>query len=104
MRIVKTGNHDFSDVLRGTLLLASLPVFIAGAAEQGSRPKPDVVEVPAMGQSPWVANVFQSTLVLERGKPLNIRGWADPGEKVIVRIKTKNRVPLGHRLEPQHQP
>ena len=47
-------------------------------------PKEDVVEVPAIGQGLCVANVFQSNMVLQRDKPLNIWGWADPGEEVIV--------------------
>ena len=47
-------------------------------------PKEDVVEVPAIGQGLCVANVFQSNMVLQRDKPLNIWGWAEPGEEVTV--------------------
>ena len=47
-------------------------------------PKEDVVEVPAIGQCLCVANVLQSNMVLQRDTPLNIWGWADPGEEVTV--------------------
>ena len=41
------------------LLLASLAVMSAGAAEKKDMPKKDVVEVPAIGQGLCVANAFQ---------------------------------------------
>jgi len=66
------------------LLLASLTWLAAGAAEKKAMPKEDVVEVPAIGPSLCVANVFQSNMVLQRDKPLNIWGWADRGEEVTV--------------------
>ena len=67
-----------------TALLASLAGMTAVAAERKEMPKEDVVEVPAIRQGLCVANVFQSNMVLQRDKPLNIRGWADPGEEVTV--------------------
>ena len=66
------------------LLLAFLAAVAAGAAEQKAMPKEDVVEVPAISSGLCVANVFQSNMVLQREKPLNIWGWADPGEEVTV--------------------
>ena len=66
------------------MLLAILAVVAAGAAAEKPMPKEDVVEVPAIGQGLCVANVFQSNMVLQRDKPLNIWGWADPGEEVTV--------------------
>ena len=47
-------------------------------------PKQDVVDVPAIGQGLCVSNVFQTNTVLQREKPLNIWGWAEPGEEVTV--------------------
>lgn len=47
-------------------------------------PKADVVDVPAIGQGLCVSNAFQTNMVLQRDKPLNIWGWADPGEAVTV--------------------
>ena len=66
------------------ILLASLSGVAANAAEKKDMPKADVVEVPAISQGLCVANVFQSNMVLQRDKPLNIWGWADPGEEVTV--------------------
>ena len=66
------------------ILLAILAAVAAGAAEQKAMPNADVVEVPAIGPGLCVANVFHSNMVLQRDKPLNIWGWAEPGEKVAV--------------------
>jgi len=66
------------------LLLALLAGLAAVAAEKKDMPKADVVEVTAIGQGLCVANVFQSNMVLQRDKPLNIWGWAEPGEEVTV--------------------
>ena len=78
---MNTQQRSRLDVL---LLLAGMLVSIAGAAEQKAMPKQDVVEVPAIGPGLCVANVFQSNMVLQRDKPLNIWGWADPGETVTL--------------------
>lgn len=66
------------------LLLASLGGVAAFAAQERAMPKQDVVDVPAIGSGLCVANVFQSNMVLQRDKPLNIWGWAEPGEEVTV--------------------
>jgi sialate O-acetylesterase len=61
-----------------------LAVTVTALAADKAMPKEDVVDVPAIGKGLCVANVFQSNMVLQRDKPLNIWGWAEPGEKVIV--------------------
>jgi sialate O-acetylesterase len=66
------------------MLVAILAVSAVGAAAEKPMPKEDVVEVPAIGPGLCVANVFQSHMVLQRDKPLNIWGWADPGEEVTI--------------------
>lgn len=70
--------------LNCVILLAGLTALPANAAEKKAMPRADVVEVPAIGPGLCVANVFQSNMVLQRDKPLNIWGWAEPGEKVVV--------------------
>ncbi|MEQ8787257.1 MAG: hypothetical protein RIC55_13210 [Pirellulaceae bacterium] len=47
-------------------------------------PREDVVDVPAIGEGLCVSNVFQSNMVLQRDKPINVWGWAEPGEQVTV--------------------
>jgi sialate O-acetylesterase len=47
-------------------------------------PREDVVDVPAIGEGLCVSNVFQTNMVLQRDKPINVWGWADPGEQVTV--------------------
>jgi sialate O-acetylesterase len=67
------------------LLVQVLSVGMVEAAPgKEPMPKRDVVEVPAIGQGLCMANVFQSNMVLQRDKTLNIWGWADAGEKVEV--------------------
>ena len=66
------------------LLLMHLAGLAAFAAEKKDMPKADVVDVPAIDQGLCVGNAFQSNMVLQRDKPLNIWGWAEPGEEVTV--------------------
>ena len=58
--------------------------FCCGIAHAQNMPREDVVEVPAIGKGLCVSNVFQTNMVLQRDKPLNIWGWAEPGEEVTV--------------------
>jgi len=71
-----------------TLPCLLLALFIGGITNAADRkkamPEEDVVDFPAVGQGLCVSNIFQGNMVLERDKPLNIWGWADPGEEVIV--------------------
>jgi len=64
--------------------LAGGAAIAASAPDRKQMPKEDVVDVPAIGQGLCVSNAFQTNMVLQRGKPLNIWGWAQPGEAVIV--------------------
>ena len=50
----------------------------------GKMPQEDVVQIPAIGQGLCVSNIFQTNMVLQRNKSINIWGWAAPGEKVTV--------------------
>lgn len=68
----------------GVILATGLAGAAAFAAQERAMPKQDVVDVPAIGTGLCVANVFQSNMVLQRDKPLNIWGWAEPGEEVAV--------------------
>ena len=62
--------------------------FYGGVAEsqQNREPMPraDVIDVPAIGEGLCVSNVFQSNMVLQRDRPINVWGWAEPGEQVTV--------------------
>lgn len=60
-------------------------------------PREDVVEVPAVGKGLCVSNVFQTNMVLQRGKPVSVWGWADVGEKVIVTFDDKKQVATAHQ-------
>lgn len=49
-------------------------------------PKADVIEFPAIGEGLCLHHLFQSNMVLQRDKPLNLWGWAAPGEQVNVTV------------------
>ena len=70
----------FSCVLLGVLCRGT----VCAQQAQEQMPREDVVQVPAIGQGLCVSNIFQTNMVLQREKPLNIWGWADPGEEVTV--------------------
>lgn len=89
-RLFESGNlHPFMSLKRklfaiSAMLLVGLVGLTPVAAPKKEMPRADVVEVPAIGQGMCVANLFQSNMVLQRDKPLNIWGWAEPGETVTV--------------------
>jgi sialate O-acetylesterase len=39
----------------------------------------------------WMPSVFSDNMVLQRGKPVPVWGWADPGEKVTVTFSGKKK-------------
>ena len=53
-------------------------------AANGKLPKENVIDVPAVGEGLSLHNLFQSNMVLQRGKPVSVWGWAEPGERVTV--------------------
>ena len=74
-------------------LLNVLPVLLVAAiaslglaAEMKKMPPRDVIEVPSVGDGLCVHNLFQTNMVLQRDKPIAIRGWAAAGEKVTVTL------------------
>lgn len=64
-----------------SVMFASV-VPIAAFAEP--LPREDVIEIPAIDDGLCVSNVFQSNMVLQRDKPIQLWGWAEPGEEVSV--------------------
>ena len=66
-----------------TLVALAASVALANGQKK-DMPRKDVVEVPAIGEGLCVHNLFQSNMVLQRDKPIQIWGWANPGEKVSV--------------------
>ena len=71
--------------LSSIVLLGAFSCGLVLGQERDSRmPRRDVVDVPAIGDDLCVSNVFQSNMVLQRGKPVAIWGWAHAGEDVTV--------------------
>lgn len=70
------------------LLFSCGSLATAGAPAQ--LPDADVIDVPAIAEGLCVSNLFQSHMVLQRGEPVALWGWADPGEEVTVEF-------AGHR-------
>ena len=66
------------------LLFLSVTCLPSLMSQKKDMPREDVVEVPAIGEGLCVHNLFQSNMVLQRDKPIQIWGWANPGEKVSV--------------------
>ena len=68
-------------ILAACLWLAAFAVHPLHAA---TMPREDVVDAPAIGEGLCLHNLFQSNMVVQRGKPIVVRGWATPGEQVTV--------------------
>jgi len=69
------------------IMLSGLVAFIiadcVGAAEKLEQGK-DRIDTPAIGEGLCVHNLFQSNMVIQREKPIQVWGWAEPGENVTV--------------------
>ncbi|MEM7454302.1 MAG: hypothetical protein AAF456_08090 [Planctomycetota bacterium] len=67
-----------------------LPVIVftvvttPGIACAWQMPREDVIDIPARSDGLCVSNLFQSNMVIQREKPINIWGWAAPKEQVEV--------------------
>ena len=68
-----------------------LITLVNSSAFAQKMPKENVIDVPAIGKKLCVHNLFQSNMVLQRGKQVPIWGWADPGEKVTVQFAGQER-------------
>ncbi len=68
-----------------TLVIGALSLLPIVLSAQNSLPRgEDVIDHPAVGEGLSLHNLFQSNMVLQRDKPIRIRGWATAGEKVTV--------------------
>ena len=70
------------------LVLIWLPDLLS---QKMPMPKEDVIEVPAIGDGLCVHNLFQSNMILQRDKPIEIWGWTKPGEVVRVLFAGKSK-------------
>lgn len=71
-------------------LVALLVLSVAGAEEKLVNGK-DRIDVPAIADGLCLHNLFQSGMVIQRDKPIRIRGWAEPGENVSVTFGEKTQ-------------
>lgn len=71
-------------------LLAWCVAFGLHAADHLEKGK-DRIDTPAIGSGLCVHNLFQSNMVLQRDRPIPIRGWAAPGESVTVTFGKETR-------------
>ena len=74
--------------VRWAVLVALLILSLPG---RGAMPREDVIEIPAIGPGLHLHNLFQSNMVLQRGKPISLWGWADAGAKVSVKLKGREQ-------------
>ena len=75
----------YRNIILSCLAVALLFCGAAGAIEKPNNlPREDVVNTPAIADGLCVNNAFQSDMVIQRNKLINIWGWAKPGEKVEV--------------------
>jgi sialate O-acetylesterase len=66
------------------LMAITLSTLIPASAQEKPEEGKDWLEAPPIGNGLCVNNVFQSNMVVQRGKPVRVWGWASPDEKVTV--------------------
>ena len=77
-----------------TMLLVGLTASIITTpvrADEKLEDGKDRIDTPAIGSGLCVHNLFQSNMVLQRDKPIRVRGWAKPGENVTVSFGEKTQ-------------
>ena len=72
------------------LLILSQAFVIAAAPVKLVRGE-DYIIVPATNEGLCFHNLFQSSMVIQRDKPIEIWGWATPGEEVKVKLGDAER-------------
>ncbi|MDT8389542.1 MAG: sialate O-acetylesterase [Lentisphaeria bacterium] len=70
-------------IVKITATALLLTMVSVGAQEKLERGE-DRIDTPAIRDGLCVSNVFQSNMVIQRGKPIAVWGWAAPGEEVAV--------------------
>ena len=78
--------------IRISIITASV-LFMAATESRAASAMPkgeDVIHAPALGEGLCVHNMFQSNMVIQRDKPIRVRGWAAPGENVTVSFAGQN--------------
>lgn len=63
-------------------LLSAVLTLSSAMAQQ--EPGKNLTAVPAIAEGLSLHNLFQSNMVLQREKPITIRGWAVAGEDLTV--------------------
>ena len=66
------------------LLFLSVTCLPSLMSQNKKMPREDVIDIPFVADGLCVHNLFQSNMVVQRGKPISVWGWASPEEKVSV--------------------
>ncbi|MCA9010951.1 MAG: hypothetical protein KDB01_14465 [Planctomycetaceae bacterium] len=80
-----------SNVVTWFLAFFLLPMSGVVADEEKLVPGTDRIDTPAVSTGLCVHNLFQSSMVIQRDKPIPIWGWAAPNEKVTVTLGDESR-------------
>lgn len=83
--------NPISITIPTAILCLSFPCVLNAQDRNEPMPREDVVEIPAMREGLALSNLFQSNMVLQRGKPIHLWGWAKPGEKITVKFADKSQ-------------
>ena len=68
------------------ILTTLLTLTLIASTNAERMPKADVVEVPAVHEGLYFHHLFQSDMVLQRDQPIDLWGWATPGESLTVTL------------------